>query len=842
MKFNYRSFLMTLIAVVIFGISQQTVVAQSGSELLVRWDDPVTGLVKTDALRDAIANDANRPADRVYKLQKGGFYWLTEPIQNDGFHLRIVGEAPGASEMDNPALLQMVARADGSVNGRMITGGGSITLKNLYIVGADNNGVQTYYQPIQIDASDSRFVFDNVILERTNFALIAFTGKNNDIFFTNCKFRNLIGQPSTQQWEGRGISIWADQDTVVVENSTFFHIGFTALQIEGGAANYLRFNHNTLVNVGRSVNTGAWFRTAYFANNLLINQFWHGEGKADYDPIRNPNREGKTSGFFGIAALPSKYGPEEGRRILFSNAAAYMDPAFKTYYGDTIRTQYFINEITAARFVDTYDNMVVKDTTWLSARPDFKTYTSDVTNLMIQNIKDLRAGVNPATAYFWKLPTDALMPSWPLPEDFSYTTSSLLNAGTDGLPLGDLNWFPAKKADFETNKDAYIAAIEKLAGPVVQFDVVKTYEAEDATLAGGAAISKLESFAYFQMDGGGFIEWKFNLAAAGEYDLNCWTHLRGNGTRGQRIIVNGVSIHDPMGWGEYIWSPSEQAANLWYGKIPNNEWAWTLIKQAEILEAGALSLKAGENIIRVESSWGYQNFAGFDVMQGGAVVKSLRAADVTSYDIVKPVAEGAIFTPQGFKSVKLGTNGSISMNFEVPSDGKYRLQFFYQNPGTDENVEVQVDGKVAIAALALTAKTDSTATSKLSGNFTLTKGTHSLKITGNNVNLDFIQVIKETSTSIRKTDELPNGYALDQNYPNPFNPSTTINFSIAKAANVKLNIYDILGQKVASLVDNFMTAGSYQVKFNANGLASGIYFYGIEAGDFKTFKKMMLLK
>jgi hypothetical protein len=90
--------------------------------------------------------------------------------------------------------------------------------------------------------------------------------------------------------------------------------------------------------------------------------------------------------------------------------------------------------------------------------------------------------------------------------------------------------------------------------------------------------------------------------------------------------------------------------------------------------------------------------------------------------------------------------------------------------------------------------------------------------------------------------KIPEGYSLSQNYPNPFNPATKINFSIGKASDVKLTIYNILGQKVATLLNQELKAGAHTVDFNASRLSSGVYFYGIEAGDVKIHKKMMLLK
>ena len=80
------------------------------------------------------------------------------------------------------------------------------------------------------------------------------------------------------------------------------------------------------------------------------------------------------------------------------------------------------------------------------------------------------------------------------------------------------------------------------------------------------------------------------------------------------------------------------------------------------------------------------------------------------------------------------------------------------------------------------------------------------------------------------------------NYPNPFNPSTTIKYKIKELTLVELKVYDILGEEVISLVNEEQPAGSYEVEFNASKLASGVYFYRLQAGSFVQAKKMMLLK
>lgn len=96
--------------------------------------------------------------------------------------------------------------------------------------------------------------------------------------------------------------------------------------------------------------------------------------------------------------------------------------------------------------------------------------------------------------------------------------------------------------------------------------------------------------------------------------------------------------------------------------------------------------------------------------------------------------------------------------------------------------------------------------------------------------------------SVEQINELPTTYNLKQNYPNPFNPNTAIEFSIPVASPVNLKVYNILGQEVATLIDQELKAGSYKVIFDASDLSSGVYFYKLHTGNFISSKKMLLMK
>ncbi|MFA6979749.1 MAG: phospholipase D-like domain-containing protein [Ignavibacteriaceae bacterium] len=95
---------------------------------------------------------------------------------------------------------------------------------------------------------------------------------------------------------------------------------------------------------------------------------------------------------------------------------------------------------------------------------------------------------------------------------------------------------------------------------------------------------------------------------------------------------------------------------------------------------------------------------------------------------------------------------------------------------------------------------------------------------------------------IDSDNSVPSEYQLAQNYPNPFNPSTTIQYSLKESGKVDLDLYNMLGQKVLTLVNEFQSTGNHQVKFDASQLATGVYIYRIKANDFSASKKLLLLK
>ncbi len=108
----------------------------------------------------------------------------------------------------------------------------------------------------------------------------------------------------------------------------------------------------------------------------------------------------------------------------------------------------------------------------------------------------------------------------------------------------------------------------------------------------------------------------------------------------------------------------------------------------------------------------------------------------------------------------------------------------------------------------------------------------------------FIKIkLNNVTTGVEQTGiQIPADYSLSQNYPNPFNPLTMISYQLPINSNVSLKVYNILGQDIATLVNEQQSAGTYSVSFDASAYSSGIYYFKLSSGSFNQVRKMVLMK
>ena len=108
--------------------------------------------------------------------------------------------------------------------------------------------------------------------------------------------------------------------------------------------------------------------------------------------------------------------------------------------------------------------------------------------------------------------------------------------------------------------------------------------------------------------------------------------------------------------------------------------------------------------------------------------------------------------------------------------------------------------------------------------------------------IEYLRFEEYTGVTSTPISGIPENYNLSQNYPNPFNPTTNITFDIKEAGKVTLKVYNVRGQEVCTLVNNYLQPGTHNVTFDAAEMSSGVYFYTLKVNGFKVSKKMLLMR
>ncbi len=333
----------------------------------------------------------------------------------------------------------------------------------------DNNSTETWNQMTFESVDHLRGTFDHVIFDWDIAPAMHINGTHWTGIFTNCIFRNMV-DPS-QWWAGRQFYLepgtGSSADTVWCENNTFANMGFV-YQTQGRPVHRTYYNHNTFVNVSKFAFLEAYWTWLVCTNNIFVNCHFTGERMAD--------RAGQdTDGLLYGAVLnidtlqidttthqyPDNV-QEQQRVIIFSNNSNYIDPAFQTFYNsynDTIPAperwivaEPMMNSRTVQFFDGTFPHPFVK---WANVYdgqdPGFTVSPTNMDSILFFLRTEYGAGANTNWGFHYDING-----AWPLTENLSYTNSTLLTAGMNGLPLGDLNWFPNKLAGWTSAADQAI--------------------------------------------------------------------------------------------------------------------------------------------------------------------------------------------------------------------------------------------------------------------------------------------------------------------------------------------------------------------------------------------------
>ena len=832
MKYTYKTLWSLLLVILVVGVGNSN--AQNDT-LVVDWLSG-EGAVLENSLYDTIVADTNDSGERlnlnrVYKLQSSAFYYVKESIVNEGWHLNIVGEKPDPNNSDAfLPVIQAIHREDNTVVGKVISAQSDLTVKNAILTNVTSAGNYPY-ELYEIQAADARITFDNVVFEKSQWGFFGVYGAGSDLFVTNSTFRNMASH--TQPWGGRGFSVWADVDTVWVENNTFLNINGFPMQIEGGAPNTLWVNQNTFVNSGRQVLLASWVIDGAFTNNLILNGYWQGEAGSEISQDRLESDDEQYSGMFTIQSLPGRYGRDLARKVAIANNSFFLESEYETYYttdNDTfnIRKQPLLNVLTTELF-NANPNMVVTENMFDEEEPDFATYP-DNHQSRIQFITNVRNGVEPTEYGYWYPDQPTVEPleatfSYPLPEDLSYTNSTLKSAAIGGYPLGDLNWFPAEKADWEANKADQYASIEGLFEGEITTEFLGALQAESATLTGDVAAEAAPARNLARIEASGNIVWdSFDVSAAGTYDVivshRTWYNDTSVGRATDMIVNGGDAINFTIG--------EEQDGT-----------SWTEVTVSDV------AFESGSNSLTLQKNWGYMEYQWVKIVEAGTEneVTTLWPGEAELVDGGSYIAPEGGLVASGDYMATFSGSGTIEFTYNGSAVPSLIVDVKYLSDGSD-NIDVAVNG--TSTAVALNGSLDSWTKASVD-NVNLQEGDNTITITysgSGTVKIDEVQLFGVEGLGTSSEDILtPDGFRLAQNYPNPFNPTTTINFNLGEMSRVNLGIYNILGQRVATLISgDQLASGRHTMQFDAAGLASGVYFYRLQAGDFVSTRQMTLIK
>ena len=427
--------------------------------------------------------DSGERAHSVYKILRGQTYILTATISAN-FPFVLVADAP--DDANKPPVIRAGLKEDGSTVSPLMDIADDWIMKNVYVSGiAPTGDASISWYVIQVTKPYAKVMLDGCVFENTNagwcFIHNYFGGTHASITVKNSTIRNSLNKGGTWAGAFMGLTI---TDTIRLINNTFFNLQGPAFQgDEQKGILYTEVDHNTFVNGLVHQWTHNMPVEMKVTNNIFYNCYSLSGGPVEVN--KHPDKE-----FHGIIHLfrstylldsmwVDKYDPngdgvlkEEERAYTLKNNAWFYSQEIKDYWAafDSLATQSWYNNAVKEFFVNNQSEKEVtivggakdgSDTTWtypahplfvemntMEENPGF-TNTGGSEAKLAANLTGIRDG---SGGVLWNYETDGSLTQfeWPLPEDLSYSNATLLTAA-DGFPVGDLNWFPDKKADWITD-------------------------------------------------------------------------------------------------------------------------------------------------------------------------------------------------------------------------------------------------------------------------------------------------------------------------------------------------------------------------------------------------------
>ncbi len=416
------------------------------------------------ALLDFILADTTETGERAnpnryYKLGRDSIYIMRGQLLVD-FNLKIIDDDDPTNSTRPPIIVR--GKYDDGVNVKdpfaFVEDGLEVYFKNIIFTGIDlDRKAGDWTGPAIFKSDNTKGVFENCVFNQWDWVIYS-TGANNKIFIRDCVFRNnnINWHPFVgQQFYCGNVPL----DTLEITNTTYFNCNAFFVGLENNITNYVRFEHNTLF-----TSTADMIRARFLTNGKFLSNIIYGNqvlGETEYE--RNAGwytSKGRHASIFDFDTVATDLMATAGlteadRYIEIKNNAYFWPQEVKDFWAnnDSVSGITWMNAETMAMFNDDANYPYLTDENNVEADPQFT--NSEMTNWMISEIvgyaEKFRTGqAAPLRNYDAFVNSgEMLMLQWPLPESMVYSNTNLMTAGHDGLPVGDLNWYPDKKVEWE---------------------------------------------------------------------------------------------------------------------------------------------------------------------------------------------------------------------------------------------------------------------------------------------------------------------------------------------------------------------------------------------------------
>jgi len=430
---------------------------------------------------DTLQNGQRSNPNRFYRLERGKVYVVTGTMYFR-YNVNLIADDDNPTSPTRPPMLVNGRLADGSNNQILIAlmkNNSSFLFKNIFFQGVttdkreedDNNA-------ISLGGDSIRLTVDKCVFNALGQNCIVMWGKGNKLFIKNNHFRNLVrAHPFKGQLIVNSGALY--QDSLVITNNTSFNNNSYFWAPLAAVIKYERIEHNTLFSSVVNVFYSPWMLNAEIKSNLFYGMLAYGQKQTEVDGGWYDFNKSLSSIISLNKASAYQIGlhgyTEKSRKVTISNNTYFWPQAIKDNWltQGLISSDLWMNTRTEGYFADKTNYPNLSESNNVSVNPNFNAaMEKTVMDSLIYWVNNMRNN-NRSTYRNYNIgSTNLLLPTWPLPENLAYTNTALMTAGHDGLPVGDLNWFPTAKAQWEAMQNATPNAI---SNPHEQGDLNLTY-------------------------------------------------------------------------------------------------------------------------------------------------------------------------------------------------------------------------------------------------------------------------------------------------------------------------------------------------------------------------------